>query len=164
MLLCMKHLMKHLLPLALLVVLPTGSRSHAPMTPMFKKATPVMIVERIEPVLPFWVERLGFAKTVDVPEGDHLGFAILVKDGVELMFQTWTSVQADAGPTVFRSQPRDHTPLYIEVADLASVQRALAKSDVLVEERKTFYGATETIVRAPGGQIVTFAEMSDEAK
>ena len=128
---------------------------------MFKKSTPVMIVERIEPVLPFWVERLGFTKTVDVPEGDHLGFVILVKDGVELMFQTWTSVQEDGGPTVWSARPKDHTPLYVEVSDLAAIQRALAGSDVLVPERKTFYGATETIVRAPGGQIVTFAQMGD---
>lgn len=125
---------------------------------MFRKATPVMIVERIEPVLPFWVDRLGFTRTVEVPEGDHLAFVILTKDGVELMFQTWTSVQSDAGPDVWRTQPRDHTPLFVEVSDLVAVQRALAGSDVLIPERKTFYGSTETVVRGPGGQIVTFAQ------
>lgn len=147
----------HLLALALLA----GAPHPVPESAMFKKSTPVMIVERIEPVLPFWVERLGFTKTVDVPEGDHLGFVILVKDGVELMFQTWTSVQEDGGPKVWSARPKDHTPLYVEVSDLAAIQRALAGSDVLVPERKTFYGATETIVRAPGGQIVTFAQMGD---
>jgi hypothetical protein len=131
---------------------------------MFRKATPVMIVERIEPVLPFWVDRLGFARTVEVPEDDHLGFVILTKDGVELMFQTWTSVQADAGPGVWRAQPRDHTPLFVEVSDLLAVQRALAGCDVLIPERKTFYGSTETVVRGPCGQIVTFARFPEAAR
>ena len=124
---------------------------------MLKKATPVMIVDAIEPLLPFWVERLGFTRALEVPEGDHLGFVALQKDGVELMFQTWTSVQEDAGPHVYAQQPRDHTPLFIETSDLAPLQRALKGAEVLVPERKTFYGSTETIVRAPNGQVVTFA-------
>ena len=146
----------------LLCSVPLAGALHLRTAPMFKKATPVMIVERIEPVLSFWVERLGFAKTAEVPEGDHLGFVILTKDGVELMFQTWTSVQADAGPSVWRAQPKEHTPLFVEVADLASVQSALRGSDVLVPERRTFYGSTETVVRAPGGQVVTFAQFDGE--
>ena len=143
---------------------PLAGALQTPEAPMFKKSTPVMIVERIEPVLPFWVDRLGFAKTVEVPDGDRLGFVILVKDGVELMFQTWTSVQADAGAAVWSTRPKDHTPLYVEVSDLAAVQMALKGSDVLIPERKTFYGATETIVRAPGGQVVTFAQHAEQAK
>src|SRR5262249_24930854 len=109
----------------------------------------------------FWVERLGFAKAVEVPEGDHLAFVTLVKDGVELMYQTWSSVRADAGPEIWRAQPKDHTPLFIEGSDLAAIQRALAESDVLVKERTTFYGSRETIVRGPCGQIVTFAQFAE---
>ena len=56
------------------------------------RLTPVLMVEAIEPCLPFWVDRLGFSKTVEVPHGDRLGFAILVRDGVELMYQTRASV------------------------------------------------------------------------
>jgi hypothetical protein len=73
-------------------------------------------------------------------------------------------VQADAGPGVWNAQPRDHTPLFVEVTDLAAVQRALAGCDVLIAERKTFYGSTETVVRAPGGQVVTFAWFPDRAR
>ena len=39
--------------------------------------TPNVIVETIEPVLPFWVDRLGFTVTAKVNEGDRLGFVIL---------------------------------------------------------------------------------------
>jgi len=38
-----------------------------------KKITPVLIVETIEKNLPFWCERLGFARQVEVPHGDRLG-------------------------------------------------------------------------------------------
>lgn len=33
-----------------------------------RKITPVLIVERIEPVVPFWL-KLGAAATVEVPDG-----------------------------------------------------------------------------------------------
>lgn len=125
---------------------------------MLKKLTPVMIVDAIEPLLPFWIDRLQFARIVEVPEGEQLGFIILQRDGVELMFQTWASVQHDAGSKVFPTRPRDHTPLFIEVSDLGAVQAALQGADVLIAERKTFYGSTETVVRAPNGQVVTFAQ------
>ena len=124
---------------------------------MLKKMTPVMIVDDIEPLLPFWVDRLGFARANEVPDGDHLAFLTLQKEGVELMFQTWTSVQQDAGAHVFPLQPRDHTPLFIEVTDLGAIRKALNGTEVLIPERKTFYGSTETVVRAPNGQVVTFA-------
>ena len=54
------------------------------------------MVEEIEKSLPFWVDRMGFTKTVDVPEGDRLGFAIVVRDGAELMLQSIESVRKDA--------------------------------------------------------------------
>jgi hypothetical protein len=50
-----------------------------------KKLTPVLFAEQIEPCLKFWVERLGFEKTIEVPDGNKLAFAILQKGGVELM-------------------------------------------------------------------------------
>ena len=60
-----------------------------------RKLSPLLTVEAIEPCLSFWVERLGFAKTVEVPEGSSLGFVILAKDGVEIMYQSRASVEKD---------------------------------------------------------------------
>ena len=62
-----------------------------------RKLTPVIMVDAIEPCVPF-LERVGFAKTAEVPEGDRLGFVILAKDGVEVMYQTRASVIAAARP------------------------------------------------------------------
>lgn len=53
-----------------------------------KRITPILFAQEIEPCIQFWSERLGFQKTVEVPEGDKTGFAILEKDGLELMYQS----------------------------------------------------------------------------
>ena len=42
-----------------------------------KKITPVLLVEDVEACVKFWMERLGFEKTAEVPEGNELGFVIL---------------------------------------------------------------------------------------
>ncbi|HSG49304.1 MAG TPA: hypothetical protein VLA43_15895, partial [Longimicrobiales bacterium] len=62
-----------------------------------KKATPIMTVEAVEPCLPFWTN-LGFEITATVPHGDAMGFAMLNKGNVELMYQSAASVAGDLGP------------------------------------------------------------------
>lgn len=121
-----------------------------------KKLTPVIMVDAIEPCVPFW-ERLGFARTAEVPEGDRLGFVILTKDSVEVMYQTHESVAKDAAGLV----PRSHghgAALFIEVNDIVSVERALDGIEVVVPRRQTFYGMDEIGVREPGGHVVMFAQ------
>ncbi len=120
-----------------------------------KKLTPVLVVDRIEPCLAFWVDRLGFQKTVEVPHGDRLGFVILVHGAIELMLQTRASVQDDL-PALANGEYR--TCLYLEVADLETVKRAITGMPRTVEERVTFYGAREIGVVDPAGNPVIFAQ------
>jgi hypothetical protein len=123
------------------------------------KITPVLIVDAIEPCLPFWVDRLGFAVTVTVPHEEKLGFAILAKDGVDLMYQTRASVAADAPATL--DAERGHTvALFVEVPDLDAVERALGGVPLILPRRTTFYGMHEIGVREPGGNVVVFAQPS----
>lgn len=121
-----------------------------------KKITPVLLVEAIEPVLPFWIDRLGFEKTVEVPHEDRLGFVILVKDGLEIMYQTVASVRDDVPPLATVSPGGAF--LFIEVEDLDAVADALDGVPPVVPRRTTFYGADELIVRDPAGNGVTFAQ------
>ena len=86
-----------------------------------KKLTPVLVVDAIEPVLPFW-ERLGFEKRMEVPHGDRLGFVGLASGAVEIMYQTVESVRADV-PTM-AEQGATTSFLFIEVEDLDAVERA----------------------------------------
>src|SRR5678816_3762323 len=61
--------------------------------PALKQLTPVLIVEAVEPCLKFWVDRLGFAITNQVPAPDgKLIFASVQLGPVEIMYQTRASV------------------------------------------------------------------------
>src|SRR5215469_5205468 len=97
------------------------------------KLTPVLIVEEIEKSLPFWVDRMGFEKTVDVPDGDRLGFAILVREGAELMLQTVESVRKDEPK--FVPKPGSTAALFIEVDDFDSVRKRLEGYSIALAER-----------------------------
>jgi uncharacterized glyoxalase superfamily protein PhnB len=119
------------------------------------KLTPNLIVESVEDCLPFWVDRLGFTKTVEVPEGKKIGFVILTNGKTELMLQSVASLRNDvaalaAGPHA--------AVVYIEVDDLAPIRTRLADWPHVVPERKTPYGAREIIVKDPAGHAVFFAE------
>lgn len=119
------------------------------------KITPVLFVEKIEPAIPFWVDRLGFEKTVEVPDSDGLGFVIFQKGDAELMFQTRASVEKDLPQLAPLATPRAGT--FIEVGDFDDVLKRLQGAEVIMAERKTFYGMREILVREPGGNIICFA-------
>src|SRR5271169_3670527 len=93
-----------------------------------KKITPVLLVNEIEPVLPFWVDRLGFAKTIEVPNDSKLAFVAFQKSSVEVMYQTYTSVEHDAPPAMAAAARKGPTYLYLEVDNLDAV---------LANERRT---------------------------
>ena len=120
------------------------------------KLTPVLIVDAIEPELDFWTGRLGFEKTVDVPEGDRLGFVILVRDGAEVMLQTWSSVEKDAGSAIPR-RDSGAVALFLEVENFDALRSRLDGLEVFAPERVTFYGMREIGVLAPSGHPVVLA-------
>jgi catechol 2,3-dioxygenase-like lactoylglutathione lyase family enzyme len=120
------------------------------------KITPVLMVDEIEKSLPFWIDRLGFTKTVDVPEGDRLGFAIVVRGSAELMLQTVESVRNDA-PQFAPAAESSNAALFIEVDDFADILKRLDGYSIALAERTTFYGMREIGVHEPGGHIVIFA-------
>lgn len=122
--------------------------------PAITKLTTNLIVDEIEPCLQFWVDRLRFVKTVEVPHGDKLGFVILEHGALELMLQSRASLsedlpQAGAGP--YRAA------LFVEVPALAPVRAALDGWPLLVAGRTTFYGTEELVAADPAGNTVCFA-------
>ena len=85
-----------LLLLTLLWLLAKAQGEEKMKTVTVKKITPVLVVEEVEPCVKFWVERLGFEKTAEVPDGDKLAFVILQKGGAEVMYQSLASAKKDA--------------------------------------------------------------------
>lgn len=119
-----------------------------------KKLTTLLVVSDIESVLPSW-EALGYEVTVRVPDEGPLGFAILKAKTGELMLQTKASLKDDL-PSVSERKPT-HV-LYADVDSLAEAKKALRGAEVLVAQRKTFYGAKEAWLALEGGTILGLAE------
>ena len=122
-----------------------------------QKLTPVLMVEEIEPVLGFW-EKLGFTRTTELAEGDRLGFVILTRGNVEVMYQTRESVKNDI--PALADSPMRGSFLFIQVDDLEEIVTALEGIEPVVPRRTTFYGSDELIVREPAGNAVTFAKFA----
>jgi len=134
---------------------------------LLRKATPVLVVDRIEPVLPFW-RKVGLTPTTEIPDGaaddGRLAFVILAAGGVEIMYQTTASVRDDLVKSAsikdaFRAAPQQ-TTLFVEVARLSEVENRLEGELVVMPRRTTFYGSTEIGYADAAGNIVVFAEHS----
>ncbi len=145
----------------LLSTLPlTTSKAEEKNKPMHvKKITPVLFVQDVEPCVKFWVGRFGFEKTAEVPDGDHLAFAMLQKGNVELMYQSFASADKDVS-TISPMVRKGPTFLYVEVDSLEETINAVKGAEVVMPKRKTFYGSIEIGIKDPAGHFVTFAEFT----
>jgi uncharacterized glyoxalase superfamily protein PhnB len=123
-----------------------------------KRITPVLLVKEIEPLIPFWVDRLGFAKTIEVPDGNKLGFVTFQKGSVEVMYQTYSSVEKDARKEVSATAGKGPTYLYMEVDNFDAVLAAMKGVKMVMAVRTAFYGMKEFSVQDPGGHFITFAQ------
>src|SRR2546430_45650 len=99
-----------------------------------KRITPVLLVKEIEPIVSFWVDRLGFTKTIEVPEGNKLGFVAFQKGSAEVMYQTYASVEKDAPSSMSAEARKGPTYLYMEVDNLDAVLAAM--KDVIIARRR----------------------------
>ncbi len=160
--------MNKLTPAILVVLLLLGCTSAETPGPVeppkevnMKSLTPVLLVEEIEPCLDFWF-RLGFEKTIEVPEGDKLGFVALSNGPVEVMLQSRASVTKDVEALSKGPFAKDGFGLYIKVANLDEIIAKLGDAEVVVPKRTTFYGANEIGVRSPSGAHVMFAEFAEQ--
>jgi uncharacterized glyoxalase superfamily protein PhnB len=132
---------------------------------ILRKATPVLVVDRIEPVISFW-KKLGVSPVTEVPDtaaaDGRLAFAILASAGIEIMLQTCASAQQDllqsaSVKDAFRPGAQQAT-LFVEVAQLDEIERRLQGERLVMPRRTTFYGSTELGYADPAGNIVVFAQ------
>jgi len=133
---------------------------------MILQSTPVLFVDDLESSERFF-EKLGFQRTVEVPEGDGIGFVIMTQGGegggdagLSVMIQTRSSGRADmegADPAIF---DRSESFLFMSVADVDAAAKALEGHDQFLAKRETFYGATEVGFREPGGHYVVLAQFA----
>ncbi len=131
---------------------PTGA------SPVLTSLSPILAVEAIEPLLPFWTGRLGFTLAAQVPHKGALGFVILQQGSVRVMLQTRASILEDVEAVHAILDPG--TPiLFFGVRSIGETREALEGwGPVLVPLRETWYGAREIWIQSPEGAVVGFAE------
>jgi len=129
---------------------------------MIIQVTPNLVADRIEPSVAFF-EKVGFSLDVQVPEDDHIGFAILVNGKNQVMYQTRQSLRDDSEAFLPAADGTSPSLLFITVSDVEAVARALEGYEVIMQMRDTFYGAKEISFLEPAGHVVTFAEFADRA-
>jgi uncharacterized glyoxalase superfamily protein PhnB len=127
---------------------------------MIQKATPLLRVERIEPSLTFWVDRLGFQKVMEVMEGDSLGFVIIARGHVEIMIQSRASLAKDL--PMLSVGAMTPSVVYVGVTDLQEIASKIGATEIVVPKRTTYYGMEEIWVREPGGHIIGFSAPGGE--
>jgi len=122
-----------------------------------KKITPILFAEEIEPCIGFWTGKIGFQKTIEVPEGAKIGFVMLEKNGLELMYQSFASVDKD-NAAIGAEVRKGPSFLYIEVADIDAALAAIKGAEIVMPMRTTFYQSKEFGVKDPVGHYLIFAQ------
>ena len=125
------------------------------------KSTPILHVKRVEPSLKFWTERFGFKPTIQVPEGDHIGFVALENGSVELMLQTYEGMQTDAHDPLAKTVDQGPSFLFMEVPEINAAIKSLEGAEVVQGLHETFYGAKEVVAKEPGGHFVIFSQLPE---
>src|ERR1700681_3706759 len=82
-------------------------------------ATPVLFADRVEPTRDFFA-RVGFKVAFDVPEGDRVGFAMVTRDGVNVMIETRGNANEPAALQALSRESR-RAVVFVEVDDLEAV-------------------------------------------
>ena len=126
---------------------------------MINRSTPILHVKAVEPSVKFWTERFGFKVTIEVPEGDHIGFAAMEDGPVELMLQTYQGMKGDPDSPLAKAADQGPSFIFMEVPDINAVIEALKGAELVQGPHETPYGAKEVVVKEPGGHFVIFSQL-----
>jgi uncharacterized glyoxalase superfamily protein PhnB len=125
---------------------------------MLKKLTPNLMVEDVARTLVFYRETLGFEIVTTLPEQEPFDFAIVQRDGVELMFQSRPSLSENV-PALSGSPIGASQTFYIEVTGIRDLYESLReKVEIVVDFHTTFYGTQEFYFRDINSYILSFSE------
>jgi len=126
---------------------------------MINKSTPILHVKAVEPSVKFWNERFAFKTTIEVPEGNHVGFAAIDNGSVELMYQTYEGMKGDPTSPLAKAAEQGPSFIFMEVPDINGVVKALEGAEIVQGIHDTPYGAKEVIAKEPGGHFVIFSQL-----
>jgi len=128
-----------------------------PLRTAISRMSSVLLVDRIEPSLDFWVQRLGFEVRLQVHGEDRLEFASLGRGDVEIVYRTRDSLHDDAPGLLDGGRHRPWVVIYLQVDDLDEILPRLEGVEVVVPLRETIFGTREIFVREPSGRIIALS-------
>jgi lactoylglutathione lyase len=126
--------------------------------PHFTKLTPNLLVANVERSLAFYVDRLGFARGMTVPEQSPFVFASVTNGSIEIFFNDAATAVKEY--PAFAGKPLGATgTMFIEVEGVDALHDRLKASVKIVMPIVTqFYGMREFAIEDPDGYVITFAE------
>lgn len=126
---------------------------------MYKNITTNLMVESVEKSVAFYQDILGFSMVTSVPgETGGLQFAILTKDGLNLMMQEKSNMIKEY-PILNTARVQPSVTLYITVDNFEQAYENIkANHEILNDVHETFYGAKEFAIADINGYVLTFTE------
>jgi len=120
--------------------------------------TPNLVVHDVNKTVEYYTINLGFSLIASVPETGQLNWAMIMRDGVTLMFQSYESIKEDL-PELGISQAGSMGTFFIEVENLKELyEKCKQQVKIKSDWRTTFYGKNEFTVEDLNGFYLTFAE------
>ena len=126
--------------------------------PHFKKLTPNLLVVNVERSLAFYVDTLGFARGMTVPDASPFVFASVTSGDVEIFLNDAATAVKEY--PAFAGKPIGATgTMYIEVEGVDALHERLRSGVTITMPLVTqFYGAREFAIQDPDGYVITFAQ------
>jgi len=126
--------------------------------PHFKKLTPNLLVANVERSLAFYVDTLGFARGMTVPDASPFVFASVTGGTVEIFFNDAAAAVKEY--PAFAGRPIGATgTMYIEVEGVDALHdRLKANVPIAMPIATQFYGMREFAIQDPDGYVITFAQ------
>ena len=126
--------------------------------PQFKKLTPNLLVANVERSLTFYIDTLGFARGMTVPDASPFVFASVASGDVEIFFNDATTAVKEY--PAFADKPIGATgTMFIEMEGVDALHARIKSSVTITMPLVTqFYGMREFAIVDPDGYVITFAE------
>lgn len=126
--------------------------------PVLESLTPNVIVDDVNQTVEYYTKFLGFALIASVPETGSFNWAMVMRDGVSLMFQSLHSLKEDM-PSLQIDKKGSLGTFFVKMKGIEQLHsELLGKVDIASEMRVTFYGMKEFTIRDLNGYFITFAE------
>jgi uncharacterized glyoxalase superfamily protein PhnB len=122
------------------------------------KLTPNLIVSSVEQSLSFYIDVLGFARGMTVPDQSPFVFASVTSGPVEVFFNE-RSTTAKENPWAAGLSKGGGNTMFIEVDGVDPLyERIRSAVPVVMAIHTQWYGMREFAITDPDGYVITFAQ------